>query len=148
MACAGVGRPSVTPQSPRVSGVNPSGLELDMALQVENPNPFSLVAKGIKGTLALGEKRKPVGTASAAMDKPIEAGSSATVDSKLEVAWSSGSALREFLLKSEVPFTFNGEMTFGGGPLNVSVPFTLEGSLTREQLAKAGAASLSGLLSR
>ncbi len=148
LACAGIGRPSITPQQPQIAGVDRQGLLLDMELQVDNPNPFSLVAQKVTGTLSLGAKNKRVGTASAEMDRPIAAKSSAAVQSKLEVAWSGASALGEFLLESEVPFTFDGEVAFSGGPVSVQVPFTLRGRLTREQLAQAGAAGLSGLLSR
>lgn len=79
-ACSGVGRPSVTPQTPQITGVSPSGLELGVDLKVDNPNPFPLIANEVKGTLYLaGDKR--VGTGSANLDEAIDAKASGNVAS-------------------------------------------------------------------
>ena len=144
-ACAGLGRPSVTPQTPEVTGVSTSGLELGVDLKVDNPNPFPLVANEVKGTLFLaGDKR--VGTGSASLDKAIDAKASGNVQSRLDIAWSSASALKEFVGKSTVPYTFKGELGVSGGPVNVSVPFELRGELHRDQIAALGGSLLAPLL--
>lgn len=144
-ACAGLGRPSVTPQTPEVKGVSTSGLELGVDLKVDNPNPFPLVANEVKGTLFLaGDKR--VGTGSASLDKAIDAKASGNVQSRLDIAWSSASALKEFVGKATVPYTFKGELGVSGGPVNVSVPFELRGELHRDQIAALGGSLLAPLL--
>lgn len=143
--CSNLGRPAVSPQPPQVTGVSRSGLELGVALNVDNPNPFPLVANNIQGTLFLADT-KEVGTGKATLDQPIEAQSQGTVDSRLDIAWSSMSALREFIGKSEVPYTFKGELGVKGGPLNLSLPFELRGQLSREQLLAIGGSVLSPLL--
>ena len=144
-ACSGLGRPSVTPEAPQVTGVSSSGLELGVDLKVDNPNPFPLVANEVRGTLFLaGDKR--VGTGSAKLDEPIAAQASGNVASRLDIAWSSAGALREFIGKSTVPYTFKGELGVSGGPMSVSVPFELRGQLDREQLVAIGGSVLAPLL--
>ncbi|HWO14278.1 MAG TPA: LEA type 2 family protein [Polyangiaceae bacterium] len=144
-ACSNFGRPAVTPQAPSVKGVSASGLELGVELKVDNPNPFPLVANDIEGTLFLaGDKR--VGTASAKLDEPIAAEGSGNVQSQLEIAWSSAGALKEFIGKSKVPYTFKGELGVSGGPVRASVPFELRGELDREQLASIGGSLLAPIL--
>jgi LEA14-like dessication related protein len=144
-ACSNLGRPAVTPEPPAVTGVSTSGLELGVALHVDNPNPFPLVAHGLKGTLFLDET-KQVGTGSATLDAPIAAKGSGSIQSELDIAWSSVGALREFIGKSQVPYTFKGELGVSGGPLKLSVPFELRGHLSREQLISVGGSLLSPLL--
>jgi LEA14-like dessication related protein len=144
-ACSNLGRPAVTPQPPSVTGISSSGLELGVELKVDNPNPFPLVANDIEGTLFLaGDKR--VGTASAKLDEPIAAEGSGNVQSRLDIAWSSAGALREFIGKSKVPYTFKGELGVSGGPVRASVPFELRGELDREQLAAIGGSLLTPIL--
>lgn len=143
--CAGLGRPTITPEPPVIAGVSASGLELGVELRVENPNAFPLVAHGIEGTLFVAEDQR-VGTGTARLDEAIEAEGSASVQSQLDIAWTSLGALRELVGKSEVPFTFRGELDVSGGPLGLSVPFELRGQLTREQLAAIAGSVLSPLL--
>jgi LEA14-like dessication related protein len=135
----------VTAEPPAVTGVSTSGLQLGVELHVENRNPFPLVANNLKGTLFLEEK-KQVGTGTAALDQSIAAKASGTVQTRLDIPWSSLGALREFVGQSQVPFTFKGELGVSGGPLKVSVPFELRGHLTREQLVSVGGSLLVPLL--
>jgi LEA14-like dessication related protein len=144
-ACSGVGRPAVTPQPASITGVSASGLELGVELLVENPNPFPLVAQGVEGTLFLGAEKR-VGTGSATLDQPVPANGSGSVQSTLDIAWSSAGALREFVGKSEVPYTFKGALGVSGGPLQLSVPFELRGQLSREQVLSIGGSLLTPLL--
>jgi len=146
-ACSNLGRPAVTPEPPAVTGVSTSGLELGVALHVDNPNPFPLVANSLTGTLYL-QGDKQVGTGTAALDQPIAAKQSGTVESRLDIPWSSVGALRQFVGQSQVPFTFKGELGVSGGPLKVSVPFELRGHLTREQMVSVGGSLLAPLLNR
>lgn len=145
-SCASIGKPSVTPEAPTVTGVNAKGLKLGMQLKVDNPNPFPLIAESVTGTLLLDGKK--LGTATATLDDSIASKGSATVDSKLEIAWTSASALASFIGKSSVPFIFDGKLKVGGGPISMTVNFKLKGSLKREQLAAVGAASLTGLFGK
>jgi LEA14-like dessication related protein len=146
-ACSNLGRPAVTPERATVTGVGPSGVELGVALRVDNPNPFALVANGVQGTLFIGDQEgKELGTASTTLDAPIAANSSGEVQSRLDIAWSSAGALRELVGRSEVPYRFEGELGVTGGPMTLSVPFELRGHFTREQLLRLGSGLLSPLL--
>jgi LEA14-like dessication related protein len=145
-ACSSsLGRPAVTAEPPAVTGVSTSGLDLGVALHVHNPNPFPLVANSVEGTLFLAEDQR-VGTGNATLDQPIPAKESGDVASTLNIAWTSAGALREFIGRSQVPYTFKGELGVSGGPLKLSVPFELRGQLTREQLAQIGSGALEQLL--
>lgn len=145
--CSGLGRPSVTPQTPQIGAVSKAGLDLNIELLVKNPNPFALIGQRVSGSLSLGDgKGKRVGDANADINAPIPAHGSGNIDSRLQIAWTSLSALSEFIGKSRVPYTFDGALAIKGGPLDLSVPFQLHGYLEREQLLQLGAAGLRGLL--
>jgi LEA14-like dessication related protein len=146
-ACSNLGRPAVTPEPPAVTGVSSSGLELGVELRVDNPNPFPLVANGIRGTLFLEDNQK-LGAATAHLDQAIAAKGTGTVQSQLDIPWTSIGTLREFVGKAEVPFTFKGELGVSGGPMKLSVPFELRGHLTREQIVAVSGSLLAPLLER
>ncbi len=140
--CARPQPPTVTPEIARVVGVSPKGVELQVTLTVKNPNGFALSAQEVKGTLFV-EGGQKLGTGRASPNESIPANGSSTVGSRVQIAWEDVPALQKFLLREQVPYTFEGDVTLRGEALSLSVPFELKGTLTREQLLQAG---LRGLL--
>jgi len=64
--------------------------------------------------------------------------------SEVAIAWTNLAALTPFLLSpAAVPYRFDGRATLGGESLNVKLPFSLTGELTRAQLINAGLSGLS-----
>jgi LEA14-like dessication related protein len=137
--------PTVTPKSARVLAVGPSGVQLAVTLDVTNPNPFPLFVRAVDGSLLLGAGAgAELGTEHTELASGIPASSTTSVTSELTVNWTNLAALTPFALSpAAVPYRFDGRASVGGDGLNVSLPFTLTGELSRAQLISAGLSGLS-----
>jgi LEA14-like dessication related protein len=144
VACAKPKPPTITPKSVQLRAVGPSGVQLAVTLEVANPNRFPLVARAVDGRFLLAASGAEVGTAHTLLASSIPAEGIATVVSDLAVSWTDLVALAPFMLSpAPVPYRFEGHASLGGESLNVSVPFTLTGELTRAQLLTAGLGGMS-----
>lgn len=121
----------------RVSGVSPGGIELDVQLQVHNPNSFPLAAEAVSGTL-FGARDQKLGQGAANPREPIPGGTTRLVQSRVHIGWDNLMALAPLLANERIPYEFRGDVKLGGGSINITLPFTLSGELTRGQLLEAG----------
>jgi LEA14-like dessication related protein len=130
--------PAVTPVEARVSSVAPTGLTVDVALDVYNPNSYPLSAQLVEGVVLLGNGAE-LGRGAARPPGSLAANSATRVITRLEVPWLNVTALAPFAFSGQpVPYSFRGQATIGGEDINLKVPFELSGTLTREQLLAAG----------
>lgn len=136
-ACARPKPPTVTPTVARVVAVSSRGVDLEVTLAVHNPNDFALAARAVDGTLYLDGQTK-LGTGQARPSASIPAKGSAELRSQLQVAWESLPTLQKYLGREQVPYSFRGNVSLGGEALEVTLPFELQGTLTRAQLLQAG----------
>ena len=136
-ACARPQPPSVTPHVVRVTGVSPTGLDLDVQLNVSNPNSFPLAAEAVSGTLFVSKDRK-LGQGSSNPRSSIPGGGSSLVSCQVHVDWGDMTALVPLLSAPRIPYEFRGDVTLGGRSINLTLPFTLAGELDRAQLLQAG----------
>jgi LEA14-like dessication related protein len=136
-ACAKPQPPSVVPHVVRVAGVTLGGLELDVELQVHNPNSFPLAAEAVRGTL-YGAQNQKLGQGSSQSRATIPAGATSLVQSRVRIGWESLTAIAPLLAAERIPYVFRGDVTVGGKTLNLTLPFTLQGELTRAELLDAG----------
>ena len=144
-ACAKPKPPTITPKSARVLAVGSTGVSLAVAFDVANPNRFPLIVHAVDGSFSLGPGTgTELGKAHAEPASSIPAEGTSTVTSQIAVAWTNLAALTPFMLSpAAVPYRFDGTATLGGESLNVKLPFTLTGELTRGQLISAGLNGLS-----
>ena len=142
--CAKPKPPTVTPKSAQVQTLSARGVELAVTFDVTNPNRFPLIVHSVDGRFSVGAGTgSELGTAHAEPSASIAAEATSTVTSTVAVAWTNLAALAPFALSpGAVPYTFTGNATLGGSELNVSVPFTLSGELTRAQVLSIGLAGL------
>ncbi len=145
LGCSKPKPPTITPKSAQILAVTPVGVQLEVAFDVTNPNGYPLVIHAVDGRFSLGGTGgAELGTAHAEPSSSIPADATSTVTSTLAVGWTNLAALAPFTLSpAAVPYTFAGNATLGGEHLNVTVPFTLTGELTRAQLITAGLKGLS-----
>ena len=133
----------VTARSAQVVSATPAGIRIALILDVANPNGFDVSARSVKGTLEVGDGI-PIGTGSSEPRTPIPARGSSRVPAELALGWTNMNALVPLALSGQpVPYQFRGTATVGGESLNMDVPFTIAGEITREQLLQIG---LGGLL--
>jgi len=137
LACARPQPPRVSPRVVRVAAVSPAGIDLDVQLGVHNPNGFALSAEAVSGTLYVGREQR-LGHGEARPKQPILANSDGVVASRVHIDWADVTALLPLLGEERVPYEFRGDVTLGGESLNVSLPFSLAGELTRAELIQAG----------
>jgi LEA14-like dessication related protein len=144
-ACAKPKPPTITPKSAQVLAFGATGVTLSVAFDVANPNRFPLAVHAVDGRFALGAGAGvELGKAHAEPASSIPARGTSTVTSQVAVGWTNLAALTPFLLSpAAVPYRFDGTATLGGESLNVDLPFTLTGELTRAQLINAGLSGLS-----
>ena len=137
-ACSKPEPPRITPRTIGVKSVTATGVVLALELDVYNPNSFPITARNVHGSVELGSGVE-LGRGQAQPQGAIEAKSSRLIHSQLDVRWTNVSALAPFAMSSAaVPYTFRGVASVGGERLNVDVPFTVQGELTREQILQAG----------
>jgi len=108
IACSKPEPPTVTPQSARVTRVDPLGLTLAVTVEVHNPNSFPLVVQSVDGTLALATGT-PLGSGRAALQSSIPANGSSSVAGELGIPWANLAALAPYALSpADVPYSFRG----------------------------------------
>ena len=141
-ACAKPKPPTITPKSARVQSISPHGVELAVEFDVTNPNRFPLIVHSVDGHFSVGAGTgTELGTAHAEPSASISAQATSSVTSTVAVGWTNLAALAPFALSpGAVPYTFTGSAAVGGSELNVTIPFTVTGELTRAQLLSIGLA--------
>jgi LEA14-like dessication related protein len=136
--CAKPEPPRVTPKAIQVTALGPAAVDLAIELDVYNPNSFPLTAQSVEGSLLLGSGVE-LARGRAVPEHSIPAKDSATVTTALNVPWTNLGALVPLATSDQpVPYKFVGAARIGGERLNVSVPFELNGQLTRPQLIQIG----------
>jgi LEA14-like dessication related protein len=135
--CARPQPPSVVPHVVRFSAVSPGGLDFEVQLQVHNPNSFPLAAEAVSGTLYSARDQK-LGQGTSHPREAIPADSSRLVASQIHIGWENLMVVAPLLAAERIPYEFRGDVTLGGESINVTLPFTLSGELTRTQLLEAG----------
>jgi LEA14-like dessication related protein len=130
--------PQLTPQVARVAAVSAAGLDLDIELQVDNPNAFALHAQSVSGTVYVGSGRQRLGHGSSQPAQSIPARGSVVLPSRVHVAWEDATAIAPLLVQEKIPYVLQGDVALGSKDWNVTLPFTISGELSRSQLLQAG----------
>lgn len=137
LGCAKPQPPTLTPEVARVAAVDMRGLDLDVQVRVHNPNSFPLAAHAVSGTVFVGRDQE-LGRGSATPNGSIPANGSSVVQTRVRVGWQNLTALAPFMAYESLPYTFRGDVKLGNDTFNVSLPFTLQGTLSRAELLRAG----------
>lgn len=136
--CARPIAPTLTPKVARVAAVSAGGLDLDIELQVENPNSFALHAQSVSGTMYVGSEQKRLAHGTSKPGQSIPARGSVVVPSRVHVAWEDTTALTPLLFQEKIPYSLHGDVVLGSEDWNVTLPFSMKGELSRAQLFEAG----------
>jgi len=130
--------PTLTPKVARVAAVSADGIDLDIEVQVDNPNSFDLNAQTVTGTVYVGNGQTRLAHGSSRPGKSIPANGSAIVPSRVHVAWDDATAIAPLLLHEIIPYSLHGDVALGSEDWNVTLPFSITGELSRSDLLKAG----------
>jgi LEA14-like dessication related protein len=119
----------------------------DVVLATTNPNDFDLTAGDVTAHFVL-DGRIDVGTATFPQTVTLPANTTQDIDVPLSIHWGDLLPLLEIAASQRptVPYAVDGTLSLGGGDLiRIPIPFHLEGTATREQIARATINSIPGL---
>ena len=147
--CAKPEPPTLRPLDVATTRVDETGLGLRVRLEAQNPNRVPLVAQRVSGHLTLAGGTIDLGTVSVDQALTLPAKSTTVVEVPLTMRWQNLGALGMLAAQTPtVPYAIEGTVTVGGERLNVELPFTLTGTLQRDDLVRAalrGIPTLPGL---
>jgi LEA14-like dessication related protein len=148
LSCSKPKPPELTPRSAQVSAVRAEGVELLLVLDARNPNSFPIVCSSVTAAFEL-QSGTPLGNGSTAQAFSIPGESTAPISARLDVRWTSISALAPYALSRQpLPYRLRGTARIGGEHLNLDLPFSIDGQLTEEQVLAAGLNGAAGLLKK
>jgi LEA14-like dessication related protein len=142
VACAKPEAPRLTPLSAKITAISPLGIDMDLKLEAENPNGIDLTGREVKATITV-DGRIVLGTVTVPSRVKLPAHQKTTIDVPVSSRWQDLSGLVGLVpAAKEVPYKVDGTVEIGGDSLNVTVPFHIVGTVTREQLVQATLNSL------
>lgn len=135
--------PKITPKSARLVAISNVGMEVAIALDVENPNGIDLDAKSVDAKLVLDDTLD-VGRATIERGVHLPAHKTVPLEVPVSMRWKSMTDLLPFAMRESVPYKVVGEVQIGGA-LSIGIPFTIKGTLGRNDLAKLALSAIPGL---
>jgi LEA14-like dessication related protein len=141
-ACSKPEPPRLTPLSAKVTAISTQGIDVDVKLQAENPNDSAISAQSLTATITL-DGRYVLGTVTVPHQIKLPAHQKTVLDVPVSSRWKDLSGLTQLAMAGkDVPYKIEGTVDVGGDLVRVSVPFSVGGTVTREQLAQAALSSL------
>ncbi|HVH47597.1 MAG TPA: LEA type 2 family protein [Labilithrix sp.] len=136
-ACSKPEPPRLTPKEAQVTAVGPAGINVLLKMEATNPNRVTLSAQSVTGKAKLDGKWD-MGTVTITKPVVLPPGVPTMIDVPMTLPWTDMKTLAALAAApGPVPYVVEGTVTVGGERLNVDVPFTLSGTITREQIAGA-----------
>jgi hypothetical protein len=141
-ACQKPVPPEIRPKEAVVTAVGPQGLSLRVVVEATNKNAFALSAESMTAKARLVEPAADLGTAVVATPITLAPNVPTTIPAQVTLPWSDVRTLATLAMAGRpVDYIVDGTVRVGGR-LQVDLPVTLRGTITREQ---AAAAALKGL---
>ena len=137
--------PKLTPKEARVTAVSARGIDVLVKVEATNPNNITLSARSVTGKAKLDGRFE---MATVTIDKPVVLPPNVPtmIEAPMTLPWADLTALQVLAQSAKpVPYTVEGTVAVGGESFNVNVPFTVSGTITREQIAAAALKSVPGL---
>ncbi len=142
MGCSKPEPPTLTSEKVVVTKSSAQGLELEVTLSAKNPNSIKLQANSIKGKVTINQATE-LAEVSVPTKISLPANKTTQIVVPVKVQWGAAAAMALAAMNSPtIPFTMKGTANVGGDSLNVDLPFTVQGTLTRQQLIDAVQGSL------
>ena len=141
-ACSKPEPPKLVPKEAMVTAVGVTGLSLLLRIEATNPNRVTLSAQSVTGKARLDGKWD-VGTVTISKPIVLPPNVPTMIDVPMTMPWTDVTALGALASATgPVPYVVEGTVSVGGEKLNVDLPFSISGTITREQIANAALRSL------
>jgi LEA14-like dessication related protein len=148
LAACGCSRPeppALTPEQAQVTSIGPSGVDLAVTLEAQNPNSIDIATRSVTAKITLDGKFD-LGTVKVATPLTLPAHKRTKLIVPLAVKWNDLSGLVSLAMQSRaVPYAVDGSVTLGVEALSFNVPFHIGGAVTHAELVQATARSLPAL---
>ncbi len=136
-ACSKPKPPVLTPKETRVTAIDGKGITFLARVDAFNPNGFDLTARSMTAHVIL-EGGVDLGTVTAPNGVSIPAGGHAEITAPLQLQWQGMSTVAQLAATGKpIPYKVEGTVTLGSERFNVDVPFSVGGTITREQILGA-----------
>ncbi|MBX3226725.1 MAG: LEA type 2 family protein [Labilithrix sp.] len=146
VACKKPEPPHIVPKEARVAAVSPAGVDIVVKVEATNPNTVTLSARSFTGKAKLDGKYD---LAMVTVERPIvlPPQQPTMLEVPMTLPWSDMNALATLATAQKpVPYVIDGSVTVGGESLNVTLPYSLSGTIAREQLIAAAMRGLPTLI--
>lgn len=141
-ACKKPDPPHVVPKEARVVGLGPRGLDVQLKVEATNPNGVTLSVQSFTGKAKL-DGRWDMGSVTVSKPVVLPPRTPTMIDVPMTLPWTDMTALAQLATSPRpVPYVVEGTAKIGGEKLNVDVPFSIPGTITREQIVAAALGSL------
>jgi len=128
-ACSGISEPEVTMTGVDVNGISMEGIELDLLVDVENPNDFGADIGELEYSIYLDGLKVATGLQEEAVSVP--ANSTVEVGVPFTIVWKGvDKGLRKLLDGEEHDWRIKGSVELSKGPLSRSFSFSESGEFT------------------
>jgi LEA14-like dessication related protein len=146
VACSRPSPPTIAPRRVAISYITPLAIGLDITLDATNANTVDLVAGNLNARVVLDDHLE-VGVATVEQTVTLPANQSTEVHVTTAIPWSDLAPLAALVTSDRptFPYTVSGDLELGAPLPHTSVPFTLQGQVTRAELLRATIASIPGL---
>jgi len=143
VACSKPVPPTLTPKSVTVTSISPAALGLEVKLDATNPNAIDIPARNVTAHVVI-EQRIEVGVATVEQNVTLPANQTTELKAAVSVPWTSIAPLVSLGLSDQrwYAYTVDGSLALGGDLLQVSLPFHLEGKVSRDQIVRATLSSV------
>jgi len=134
--------PKLTAESAKVLKVSAKGVEIEVTIDVHNPNPIPLAARKVTARVKL-DNEIDLGevTVDSKMSFPAEKHTKLVVPITLE--WGDLPKVAMLASKKEkIPFHLDGKAEVGVDEFNFDIPFETDGEISRQQILDATKQSL------
>lgn len=144
-ACSKPEPPTLVPKEAKVTAIGPLGLDILLRIEATNPNRITLSTQNVTGKATLDGKWD-LGTVTVAQPLVLPPNVPTTIDVPMKLPWSDVKALGALATATgPMPYTIEGTVGVGGEKLNVNLPFSISGTITREQIASAALKAMPAL---
>jgi hypothetical protein len=136
-ACQKPVPPEIRPKEATVTAIGPQGLSVRVIVEATNRNAFELAAQSVTAKARLVDPAVDMGTATVATPITLPPNVPTTIPVQLTLPWSDVRTLATIALAGKpVDYVVDGTVRIGGR-LQIDLPVTARGTITREQAAAA-----------
>lgn len=146
LGCSKPEPPQITVKDAKVTDVSLAGITVAVDAEAYNPNAVPLTIQSFSGSAKLDGKYD-LGAVTVTTPTSLPAGARTPITVPMAMPWQGVSTMATLAMGSgAIPYTVTGTVKVGGERLAIDLPFQVQGTLTREQIAQSAIRSVPGFV--